>query len=60
MTGAKLTVISNIKGYLKKEHNLQASADLEKAIDDKIIEILDKAAIRAKGNFRSTIMVRDL
>ena len=49
----------NVKGYLKKSKLRIASATYE-ALDEKVVQVLDKAMERAKKNKRQTVMPQDL
>ena len=54
-----LVVASKVKAYIKSKQ-MKTSSDSITALSDKVCEILDDAAARAKANRRSTVKLQDL
>lgn len=48
---------SKIKGYL---NGLNLGEDLAAELEREVAKMLERAALRAKGNFRKTVYARDL
>jgi histone H3/H4 len=53
-----LVVASKVRAYLK-EKDAKMSGDLPEAINKKVMEVLDDAVMRAKGNKRTTVKPQD-
>lgn len=54
---AELVVKSKIKSAVK---DMNVAGDVADALDKMVMEMLDKAAARAKANGRRTLQARDL
>jgi hypothetical protein len=52
-------VASKVKAYIKGQKMMTSSEALE-AISDRVYDLLDAAAARAKANRRSTVKAQDL
>jgi len=59
MAKETLVVVSKVKEYLKGK-GMQTSESAIDALSDAVRDVLDKAALRAKGNNRQTVKDRDI
>lgn len=55
-----LTIRTQIKDLLKDEGFISVSKDFMDKLDDKVKEVVLKAAKRARDNQRRTVMSRDI
>jgi len=56
-----IIVASNIKKHAKiNDRALNVSADFYEKLNEKVIELIKKACIRAKENSRNTVMGKDI
>jgi len=54
----EIIVKSNLKKYLPE--GMRVSSDFADALSKKVIDIIQKAAERAKANHRTTVMAHDI
>ena len=60
MTGKKFLVETNIRKYMDEKKKIRISANFFEEIENIMKKKIDKAAKRAKDNFRNTVMAKDL